>query len=145
VTDDMGGYESPSFYEVAEYDRAASVAAQFATLGGETAYVALQFAQAHKDYLESKVTYDRVWAKTYLTRRELLLAGGSKPTENTLEAVVSNDDEVFAARMALVGAEARREKWRGALEAIRAKKDALVGLAASARAEMQAWGAERTK
>lgn len=142
---DMRGYEAPGLYEVPNHDVPSSVAVQFASVGGETAFIAMQFATAHQDYLVAEAEYKRVRAKAYLMKREQSLASGTKLTENHLDALLDADDGVFAARMVFVTAEATRERWKGALEAIRAKRDSLVGLAASARAELQAWGAERVK
>lgn len=142
-TDDE--YAGTSKYDVPDYSSAASVAAQFAAIGGETAYIATRYATAHEAYLEAEAAYKKFKALRYLSIREKTAASGSKVTEGLLEAAVDADDQVFQSRMVFVSAEGTREVWKGRLEAIRAKRDALVGLAASARVEMAAWGAERTR
>lgn len=95
-----------------------------------------RFYEALRTHLRAKAELDRTWARLYLAIREELKDADPKTTEATIKASVDSHDEYFAARMAAAEAEAEKSRLWGVLDALRAKKDALISLGANARAEM---------
>lgn len=105
------------------------IAAQLATFN-ERYYSAL------RKHLAAKATVDRKWAQLYIAIREEMNDAGEKVTEAQLKAQIEAHDDYFHARMVAVDAEADKARLWGVLDALRAKKDALISLGANARAEM---------
>jgi len=95
-----------------------------------------RYYEALKAHLAAKAELDRVWATLYLSIREELNEAGEKVTEAMLKAKVDAHADYFDARMRAVAAEAEKARLWGVLDALRAKKDALISLGANARAEM---------
>jgi hypothetical protein len=95
-----------------------------------------RYYEALKTHLVAKAKVDRVYAQTYLSTREELNEVGEKATEAMIKSHVEANDNYFQARMAAVEAEAEKARLWGVLDALRAKKDALISLGANARAEM---------
>ena len=104
----------------------------FSRLPGDLARYNELYAQALRKHLRAKRTLDKEWARIYLETRE----GGEKMSEATLKARVEIDDDYQAARMAAIEAEVDKARIGGIVEAIRAKKDALISIGAGIRAEM---------
>jgi hypothetical protein len=109
---------------------------EFSGIGSRLAYWNEQYAESFRQFLRAKANYDRTEATRYLAIREELDNGGKKPTEATVKANVEVDDEVVTARLRLVDCEAEKVRLWGVLDALRAKKDALISLGAHIRAEM---------
>lgn len=104
----------------------------FANLPGDLARFNELYAQALRKFLQAKRIHDREWSRIYLEMRE----SGEKKTETALKAEVEIDDTYQSARQAMVLAEVDKVRLGGIVEAIRAKKDALISLGANLRAEM---------
>lgn len=109
---------------------------EFAGIASKLAYFNEQYADAYRNMLLAKARYERTEAQRSLEIRESLDDGGKKPTEATIRAHVDTDDKVIAARLHLVECESDKVRLGGVLDALRAKKDALISIGAHIRAEM---------
>lgn len=104
----------------------------FAQLPGDLARYNELYAQAFHRLLQAKSAVDREWARIYLETRET----SEKMTEATLKAHVEVSEDYQAVRAVVIDAEIDKIRLGGILEAIRAKKDALISIGAHIRAEM---------
>ncbi len=103
----------------------------------DLAYWNQRYVNAFQEYQFQKIATNRTRMMLTIRHREALLQSGVKVTESQVEAKVSTDTEMEDAEVALVYAEVEREKMRGVLDAVRAKKDMLVSIGAHIRAELQ--------
>ena len=110
---------------------------EFARVAPDLAYWSAKFAEAHKTYLEAKILRDNVrGAKWFIVKNDLLATRG-KCSNPDVEAALDTDEDMNEALASLVEAEYERERLKGVLEAVRAKKDMLISMGAMIRAEMQ--------
>lgn len=96
-----------------------------------------QYADAYRKHLLSKHRVDRAFAACYLKHRGEAEERGEKITEGLLKARVDDDEAFHAAQDVAVAAEVEKLRLWGVLDALRAKRDALISLGAHMRAEMQ--------
>lgn len=108
---------------------------EFARIPADLAYWNEKYANAYRVFLRAKATYDQVEAARALVIREeqSML---KKITEGTIRAYVETDDEVVRARLQVIDAEVEKVRLWGVLDALRAKKEALISIGAHMRAEM---------
>lgn len=90
------------------------------------------YAQANREYLHAERKLKKIAAQLWL---EYLYDSDKKPTEHTLKAMVEVDVKFQAAKIACVEAEAKKQKLFGRVEAMRAKKEAVISIGAQLRAE----------
>jgi hypothetical protein len=96
-------------------------------------------ADAVADHVTAKAVREDKWASTYLDFREHQVdSSGKRYTETALAALVDTDLSYKAALKAEADAAHIARIVGGIAEAVRAKKDMLVGLGANYRAEMGA-------
>ena len=88
-------------------------------------------------YDQAKRNLDSLSAIKYLTYRHSYEDEGKKFTEKVLESLVTSDDEVIRARTHLDDKYNEYYLYRGVVESLSVKKDALVQLSANNRAEIQ--------
>lgn len=110
---------------------------EYMRVSADVAFWSNQFAHAHRRMLLAKILLERASAGAYLVERETAEDMGKKVTEAMIDARVRSDPDVQRAEAELVEAEFERERLKGVTEAIRAKRDMLVSLGATMRAEMQ--------
>lgn len=130
---------------------------EFVSLSAHIAYWAERRARAYRAYLVAKLERERTVSRLRLTVRETLEAaveeveetlagprpkknGGAKKrsvTESMVDARVLTDPDYLAARQVEIDTEVEEMRIAGVLTALAAKRDALVGLGASLRIEMQ--------
>jgi hypothetical protein len=124
---------------------------EFCRVSADLAYWNARVSAALEVFLQAKSDYDEVGARQYLVARERLILShvpdpDVKPkdkekvprvTEPMIDAYVTTSDEVRAARLSMVKAEAQHARLRGVAEAVRSKRDALVSLGATLRAELE--------
>lgn len=96
-----------------------------------------QYADAYRKHLVAKHGVDRSYAACYLRHREEAEARGEKVTEGLLKARVDADEQYHAAQDRAISAEVEKLRLWGVLDALRAKRDALISIGAHLRAEMQ--------
>jgi hypothetical protein len=94
------------------------------------------YADALRLHLSAKVKVDRAYAASYIRCRAEAEETGAKTTEGMIKSMVDNDPTYHAAQDHSVVCEAEKARLWGVLDALRAKRDALISLGAHLRAEM---------
>lgn len=110
---------------------------EFVRVPAELAYWSHRYAESYERRVRAKLQLDRVAAMLRLKHRSIMEDEKVKITESQVDARVETDDEMFAAREAMLRAEVDEVRTKGAVEAVRAKRDMLVSIGAHQRAEMQ--------
>lgn len=105
---------------------------EFVRFSGDLAYWGEQAAQAKREVGLRKMAREVVAAQLDGEAREAL-AGDKKPTEANISAWVKQDPRMVAVEKELIDAEYHSDRVRGVLDAVRAKRDMLVGLGAAER------------
>lgn len=109
---------------------------EFVRVSADLAYWGAKFTEAHKTFLKSKLNLDVGEARLLIEVRERLTIEGKKPTESVVDAGVKSCIDYQALRIKHIDAEVERDRIRLILDAVRAKKDMLVSIGATVRAEM---------
>lgn len=109
---------------------------EFVRLPSDLAYWNGQYSEALKTYLTTKLQLKRLEAQLQMEKRVELETQNKKVTESMVEAAIEIDDRHHAAQLALIESECEKEKLDGFCEALRTKKEMLISLGASLRAEM---------
>jgi hypothetical protein len=110
---------------------------EFIKLPGQLAHYTANYAEAVRDYLMTKLNVETTRARAHLRLRAEAELGNRKMTVADLDALVSTDQDYIAAAIDLIEADVARQKLRGIVDAVTAKKDMLQSLGAKLRAEMQ--------
>lgn len=95
------------------------------------------YADALRAHLLAKVKVDRAFAACYISERAAAEEAGDKITEALIKTRVENNETYHAAQDHSVVCESEKARLWGVLDALRAKRDALISLGAHLRAEMQ--------
>lgn len=127
--------ELPSAEDVVKIEPLA-MQEEFVRMPADLAYWNAKLADVDKRFLLAKAQSEHSWAKLWLTTREKLLLSDGKATEKLIENTALADPEWQKAHLALVEVEAERSSIKGTVDAIRAKKEMLISLGATIRAEM---------
>lgn len=114
---------------------------EFIRVPSDLAHWNERYAHTLRSYLLAKAEVKELEARLSLEYRETL----EKPTERAIETSVDADSRMVEARLRLIEAEVAKVRTDGVLEAIRAKRDALVSLGAHIRAELQGDPSLRTQ
>jgi len=109
---------------------------EFVRYTGDFAYWGEKFACAKQEESLAKLSRDTTAADLDVGAREAL-SGEKKPTEAAVAAWVSKHPAMQAAEKEVIAATFSVDRVRAIWEALRAKRDMLVGLGAQQRAEMQ--------
>lgn len=118
---------------------------EFVSFPAQLARANALYADAYRLEGIEKAAYDQERAKVRLLMREEHKKPASSekgdrfkgPTTDDIDAMVTIDPRVVAARLAWVGADARREHLRGVCDALRAKRDAMLAIGRQIVVEMQ--------
>lgn len=110
---------------------------EFIKLPAQLAHFTAHYAEAVRDYLMCKLNVETSRARAHLALKAEAELGSRKLTVADLDAMVSIDPDYLAAAMDLIEADVARQKLRGIVDAVTAKKDMLQSLGAKMRAEMQ--------
>lgn len=110
----------------------------------DLAYFAELHADAVLDHGNAEIEANNVEAKLNIVHREQLLATAEEdskgkkkaPTVDAVKAAVESDPQYIAARRKVLEAEVAMVRAKGRMEAVRAKKDAIIQIAMTRRAEM---------
>lgn len=108
--------------------------AEFADIPARLAEYNEKYAVAFRRHLAAKHLVERTHSTVYLRKREE--ASGERVTEALLTARVEVDEEYIDAQQTAAIAESNKVRLWGVLDALRAKRDALISIGAHARAEM---------
>lgn len=111
------------------------IQAEFCRLPGDLAYYASQLAEAARRRDMAKFNMERVYSRTLLEEKAAAAISGTKLTVADTEARVVTSDAYEQARLEMIECEAAKAAAYGVLDAIRAKRDMLVSLGATQRAE----------
>lgn len=130
-TEDVGAYlrECTSVLPEALHE-------EFVRLPADLAYWNGQLAGAQHAFLSAKVELDILERELYLALREQYEASGVKATERMVEAAMAKSEVWKDAKRLVVTTEAEKLRLGGVLDAVHAKRDALISLGAHVRAEM---------
>lgn len=109
---------------------------EFVRYTADFAYWGAQLASAKQEESLAKLARDTTAADLDVGAREAL-AGDKKPTEAAVAAWVAKHPAMQAAEKDCIAATYSVDRVRAIWEALRAKRDMLVGLGAQHRAEMQ--------
>ena len=123
-------------YESVTLD-AVQIEQEFSRVSADVAYWSTMYARAHRRYLRAKILRDQTKAAAYIEHRDLLMASHGKATVRDIDSSISGDMKVQEVEADVVEAEYEREKLKGTMEAVRAKRDMLITLGAHLRVEMQ--------
>lgn len=102
---------------------------------GLFAYHAAEAARAEAQYARVKLRFDVVEARLYDRHRKALAAAGEKVTEKMVENAVKMDADFLAAKNLVIEAEMLAAFNKGAVEALKHRKDMIVQLGADRREE----------
>jgi hypothetical protein len=109
---------------------------EFVRYTADLAYWGQQLAEVKQAESLVKLSRDTTQADLDVGAREAL-AGDKKPTEAMISAWVQKHPAMVAAEKECIGATYEVDRVRAVWEALRSKRDMLVGLGAQQRAEMQ--------
>jgi hypothetical protein len=110
---------------------------QFEEIPGQLAYWNAQYGKALRAHLNAEIDVKVTRARVYNQLIDgAIAAGGKKPTEEHLKALVEANEDYIQMQYASADAEAKKNDLYGKLDAIRSKKEMLVSLGAHLRAEM---------
>lgn len=123
----------------------AALTEEYVRLPANVAYWSERHARTREALLRAKAAREHTAARVRLEVRERLTlimpdGNGGKaraPTEATIEAHITLDPDYQQVKLAELEAEVAQLRVAGILEALRAKRDSLVGLGATVRQEMQ--------
>jgi hypothetical protein len=111
---------------------------EYAAMGHNLAVWGQTHATANEAFARAKFAREQVWARKRMEIRETQEAAGKKLTEGSLDALIVVDPDYEEVKFAEIEAEAEVGRLRAAVDALRAKKDMLVSIGATQRAEMAA-------
>lgn len=109
---------------------------EFVRYTADFAFWGSKFASAKQEESLAKLARDTTAADLDVGAREAL-AGDKKPTEAMISAWVAKHPAMQQAEKDVIAATYHVDRTRAIWEALRAKRDMLVGLGAQQRAEMQ--------
>ncbi len=109
---------------------------EFTQLPGVLAYWNQRYAVAHKAYLDAKLDVSITRARLQPLVRDALAMAGGRVTEAVVEAAIDSNEDYISAVRAMNAAEASKMEMYGVVDTIRAKREMLVSLGATIRAEM---------
>jgi hypothetical protein len=102
---------------------------------GLFAWHASEGARAEAQYARVKLRFDVVEARLYDRHRKAIAAAGEKATEKSIENAVRQDPEWLQAKNLVIEAEMLASINKGAVEALRHRKDMVVQMGADRREE----------
>lgn len=111
---------------------------EFVRCPRDLAYWNERYANAYEEQVTAKLDLERLEGMTRI-RIEAQHADAKPPkkvTVPTLDALVLNDDAVYAAKVRHLKAEVETVRIKGVLDAVRSKRDMIVSIGAHIRAEM---------
>jgi hypothetical protein len=109
---------------------------EYVRIPADLAFWNAKYADAQKAFLLAKLRLETGEAKLYIFHRERMTTGKG-PTEAQVDAACKSDPAYEAMRRETIDAEAGMLAIRGTCEAVRTKREMLVSLGATMRAEMQ--------
>lgn len=112
---------------------------EFVRLPSDIAFWSERYAEAYFHFLDRESYRKELYGRLYVEHNKALSMGrmGTRgPTVGEIDAAVLQDPLHAAARKEENQAEAAKIRLFGVMEALRAKKDALVSIGATRRAEM---------
>ncbi len=109
---------------------------EFARVALDLAYWNAQYAERLREFRMAEIDQKRTKAMLYIKHRLLLTEANGKTTEAQVDAAVLMDDAMVQADTNCISTEVEREKARGVLDAVRAKREMVVSLGAHIRAEL---------
>lgn len=111
---------------------------EYMEMPAQLAFWNARAAEAYEEAAISKVEYEREWARAFLEARETGEGKRGQAPIDECRAKADLSDEVHDAHIVYVKAEAGRQKLRGIVETLLAKRDMLQSLGAKLRQEMAA-------
>ncbi len=109
---------------------------EFRRVAGDLYYWATEAAAAEEQVYIAKTNAARAYADSVLRARVRLEGEGRRPTEKILDAEAEADEAVAHEQSRYAAALRRRAELRGLVDAIIAKRDMLISLGATERAQM---------
>lgn len=110
---------------------------EFVRMPSDIAWWTARHAAAIGHALRAKAKAKALRGLLYLQARDRITQAGGKPTEAQCDAFVDNDTRWAEAQEAEISADVERERLKGAVAALMAKRDMLVQMGANVRAEME--------
>jgi hypothetical protein len=110
---------------------------EFIRCPGDIAYMGAKSSRALALHLHARTHAKRLRGLLMVEHRQRLVNLGGKTTVGEVDAAVDSDPRWLRAKVAEDNADALREKAKGDFSAIMAKRDMLMQMGASVRAEMQ--------
>jgi hypothetical protein len=111
---------------------------EFARVALDLAYWNAQYADRLREHRLAEMSQKRTKAMLYIKHRVLLQEADpkGKTTEAQVDAAVLMDEDMVICDTNAITTEVEKEKARGVLDAVRAKREMVVSLGAHIRAEM---------
>lgn len=110
---------------------------EYTKYSGDLAYWNARYVKALRSYMLAKFIYEKTRARLWLEIREDAKAEGDRLTADDLKCEVRMRDEYEQAHLALIEAEAEKERMRKFAESLTAKRDMLQSFGAKLRAELE--------
>ena len=110
---------------------------EFIRLPGDIAFWTARHAAAIGHSLRAEGYRKKLRALLLIEHRETMIQHGFKPTESQVDSKTECDDRYQEAVAAEITCEVERERLKGAVNALMAKRDMLVQMGANHRAEME--------
>lgn len=136
----MAGPKTSAAADAADLARATSIVPEtineeFVAVPGDLAYYGGRWATAHEEKLRAEHARERLEAELRQALREQKNAGVLKASEDAIADMVEASPAYVLAREREIAADAAKTRIGVVIDAIRAKKDALISLGAQLRAE----------
>lgn len=113
-----------------------SIDDEFASLPGQIVRYNNLFSDAMKTLLLAEAAEDRMWAKMYILHREESRDEKAKITETEIKSLIESSKEWQRVHDAVIDAKIEKQRLHGVLDALSAKRDALISIGAKMRAEL---------
>ena len=122
--------------EVIDFDDA-QLDEEYTRYSGDLAYWNARYVKALRTFMIAQHIFKKVNARLWLEIREEAKGQGEKMTTDDLKCAVIMRDEYEEAHLALIEAEAEKERMRKFAESLQTKRDMLQSFGAKLRAELE--------
>ncbi len=113
------------------------IQSEFIRIPADLAYWNKQYADALKVYLDLEIDVKVTKGRVYTLCKDMIVMKGGKPTEEQMKALVESNEDYILVQQEAAAAETTKNRLYGNLDAVRSKKEMLISLGATLRAEME--------
>ena len=132
---DLNGTEVEDYLVASVQIEPMAMQEEYVRIAPDLAYWNDRYAKVLKSFQIAKLEVETTEARLYIQQRNAMLDEGKKPTEAQINTAVTIDPELREVKMELIMAEVEKVRIAGVCDAVRTKRDMLVSLGATMRAE----------